>query len=191
MRNMMVAMLCALLLIPMSSRAQSASPTPASSTTAPVSAPPKPVPCTSEQHRQFDFWIGDWEVTGADGKLAGRNTIHPILGGCVLHESWKAGSGYAGESFNTYDRARQVWHQTWVDVGGSLLVLEGQFADGVMTLSDRALTGKKDPHAINEIAWTKRADGSVKQLWRVTRNGGKTWTTAFDGTYIGASASTR
>jgi hypothetical protein len=32
------------------------------------------------------------------------------------------GGGYSGESLNEYDAARKVWHQTWVDSSGTLLL---------------------------------------------------------------------
>ena len=144
--------------------------------------PPRPDPCAAPESRQFDFWIGDWDVFRPDGKKAGTNHIAPIYG-CVLHERWKAPS-MEGQSFNRYDRRRGVWHQTWVDTAGTLLLLEGGFRDGTMTMSDRDIPGKRDPAAINEIAWTPGADGSVRQLWRTSRDGGKTWAVAFDGKYV-------
>jgi hypothetical protein len=36
----------------------------------------------------------------------------------------------------------------------------------------------------HEITWTPRADGTVRQVWRVSRDAGQTWTTNFDGTYV-------
>ena len=148
---------------------------------APPPAPPKP--CTSPESRQFDFWIGDWEVFQPDGKPAGTNRIAAVYG-CVLHESWKGRGGFEGQSFNRYDTARGVWHQTWVDSTGGILMIEGSFRDGVMTLSDATLPGKKDPKRVNEIAWSRNADGTVRQHWRVSADGGATWTTAFDGKYV-------
>ena len=35
----------------------------------------KPAPCSAPEHRQFDFWLGDWEVKGPAGKVAGRNMV--------------------------------------------------------------------------------------------------------------------
>ena len=32
-------------------------------------------PARRPQHRQFDFWLGDWDVTKPDGKAAGHNRI--------------------------------------------------------------------------------------------------------------------
>jgi hypothetical protein len=146
-------------------------------------APARPVPCSAPESRQFDFWIGDWDVFTPDGKPAGTNRIAPLYG-CVLHESWKGNGGFEGQSFNRWDGARRVWHQTWVDGGGTLLVIEGAFADGVMRLSDANQPGKKDPLQVNEIAWSRNADASVRQHWRTSADGGRTWTTAFDGKYV-------
>ena len=66
-------------------------------------------------------------------------------------------------------------------------MLEGRFESGAMTLSDKDLPGKADPQAINEIAWTTIAGGAVRQLWRASADGGKTWVVAFDGKYVRAA----
>lgn len=165
--------------------------TPSTAQTVAPSAPPSPpVPCKGAEYRQFDFWIGDWDVTTPDGKPAGTNLIKPILNGCVLHESWKGRGNFTGESFNVYDSRRKVWHQTWVDGTGGALMMDGKFENGSMILSDRDVAGKADRNAINEITWTPNADGSVRQHWRTSADGGKTWVTAFDGKYV-KSARTR
>ncbi len=131
--------------------------------------------------------MGDWDVTTPDGKPAGTNLIKPILNGCVLHESWKGRGNFVGESFNVYDARRKVWHQTWVDGTGNTLMMDGKFENGSMTLSDRDVPGKADRNAINEITWTPNADGSVRQHWRTSADGGKTWKSSFDGKYVKSS----
>ena len=146
---------------------------------APSASPPGP--CTSAEHRAFDFWLGDWSVHTADGKLAGTNSIKREYGGCVLHERYDTGRGYTGESLNVYDAGRKVWHQTWVDSGGLLLVLEGGLRDGAMVLEGRT-TGADGKVTGHRITWTPHADGSVRQLWESTDAGGA-WKTAFDGKY--------
>ena len=93
------------------------------------------LPCSQPEQRQFDFWVGDWAVVRSDnGKYAGQNRIESVLGGCALHESWTGAGGVRGHSYNAYDASRGVWHQTWVDSTGDLLVLEGRFVDGKMVL---------------------------------------------------------
>ena len=81
--------------------------------------------CEAGDHRQFDFWLGDWNVYAPDGKLAGVNSISSEYEGCVLHERYSTDRGFSGESLNAYDPVRKVWHQTWVDSSGTLLLLEG------------------------------------------------------------------
>ena len=133
-------------------------------------APPQP--CSSPEHRQFDFWIGDWQVHKPDGSFAGINRITEEYGGCVIHEHYATGKGYSGESLNTYDAARKVWHQTWVDTDGLLLTLEGHW-DG----KSMVLEGAKQ-----RITWMPNSDGSVRQLWQTADEKGA-WTVVFDGKY--------
>lgn len=150
----------------------------------PGAAQAPPAPCESPEHRAFDFWIGSWEVFTPDGNRAGTNAITPVMGGCVLHERYDGAQGYHGESFNVYDASRGVWHQTWVDTGGLLLVLEGGIRDGAMVLEGqtRDARGAVTQH---RISWSVLADdGSrVRQHWEQSTDGGETWTTGFDGEY--------
>jgi hypothetical protein len=137
--------------------------------------------CTDPAHRQFDFWIGEWTVHKPDGTIAGTNRIERAYGGCVLHEHYKTPGGYAGESFNIFDAQRKVWHQTWVDSSGLLLLLEGQLVAKSMVLAGQTGTpgGAITKH---RITWTPNADGTVRQLWESTDAKGQ-WTVAFDGLY--------
>lgn len=146
-------------------------------------ASPKPPPaCTAPEHRQFDFWVGTWDVTRPDGKAAGTNVIQPILGGCALREEWTGAGGGTGTSYNVYDRTRRVWHQTWVDAQGNLLQLEGGFENGRMTLQGETVDSA-GARAMQRIIWQATGPGEVRQLWETSVDGGATWTVAFDGRY--------
>jgi hypothetical protein len=61
--------------------------------------------CTGAEHRQFDFWVGRWDVFLPDGSLAGENRIERVAQGCALHESWRGRSGFSGHSLNSHDAA--------------------------------------------------------------------------------------
>lgn len=137
--------------------------------------------CDAPAHRQFDFWVGHWEVRTGDGKLAGTNRIERVHGGCALHERYATERGYSGESLNAYDAARQVWHQTWVDSDGTLLLLEGAWRDGKMVLEGQTANTGQIPTQ-HRIQWTPQPDGSVRQLWQSADAQGR-WTTLFDGHY--------
>lgn len=145
-------------------------------------APPaKPPGCTAAPHRQFDFWLGDWDVTDGKGKAAGRNRIVGLHDGCALQESWNGNGGFSGTSLNAYDAERGKWHQMWVDNSGGMLQLDGEFAGGKMVLRGETLDeGKK---VLQRISWQPLPDGRVRQLWESSKDGGGTWTVAFDGYY--------
>ena len=80
----------------------------------PAQVTPAAKPCATPAHRQFDFWLGDWDVTTPDGKAAGHNRITLILGGCALREEWTGMSGNNGTSLNMFDAGARTWRQTWV-----------------------------------------------------------------------------
>ena len=148
-------------------------------------AAPAGGPCASAEYRQFDFWIGDWEVT-QNGEPAGTNSIHPVHGGCALQENWQGTGegGISGSSFNIYDKATSRWHQTWVDSSGSLLLLDGGLVDSSMVLIGQRPTRDGSGQATHRITWTPNADGSVRQLWEASKDGGSAWSVVFDGQYV-------
>ena len=147
-------------------------------------APPGPRPCAGPVHRQFDFWVGTWDVTGPAGKFAGVNRIEPVDGGCALAESWSsAGGGYTGRSLNSVGSDGR-WRQTWVDSSGLRLELVGGLVDGKMVLEGETPANEAGaPPVRNRITWSPEPEGRVRQHWETAVDGGKSYTTAFDGMY--------
>lgn len=140
----------------------------------PQAGPQAPPRCGAPEHRQFDFWIGDWTVTDSAGATTyGLNTITREEAGCLLHERWRGSRGGTGQSFNFYDRQTQRWEQVWVASTGSVLRLQGRFDGRSMVLEGGG----------NRISWTPQPDGRVRQVWTATPDSGKTWQTSFDGWY--------
>lgn len=136
--------------------------------------------CDADEHRQFDFWRGSWDVY-ADGELAGGNEIRPVAGGCALEESWSGAGGSRGTSLNYYDPDDGRWHQLWVGSGGLVLRLTGGLEDGSMVLEgERTAEGRR---IRDRITWSPLGDGEVRQLWEVSPDGGESWSPTFDGRY--------
>jgi hypothetical protein len=137
----------------------------------------------------FDFWIGDWDVFGPQGRLAGRNSITPMFegqSGGMLHEHWHGNGGVEGRSINAYDASRGCWHQTWMDSTGGVLLLEGWMRDGAMVLEGWGPADDDDLDRVDRqrITWTRDHEGAaIRQLWETSTDDGKTWTVAFDGRY--------
>ena len=141
-------------------------------------------PCTRPEHRQFDFWVGEWDVARPDGAPAGTNRIRPIHGGCALHEEWRGRTGYTGSSLNAFDATTGRWHQTWIGSDGVLLQLDGGMKDGSMELRG-STTGANGTTTLHRIRWTPRTGepARLRQLWESSIDGGRTWSVVFDGTY--------
>lgn len=137
--------------------------------------------CPDPRAQQFDFWIGTWVVSTEDGSVVGQSRIEPILDRCVLQETWAGVSGSAGTSLNFFDTTRNKWRQFWVWREGTTLELEGGLVDGAMVLEGDSI--EKGSPARNRITWTKAPDGSVRQLWELSLDEGKSWKTLFDGIY--------
>lgn len=141
-------------------------------------------PCNDEEHRQFDFWLGTWDVTPAGSAApAGVNTISSVQDGCVMFEQYESG-GFTGMSLNFYDSKTQNWHQTWMSNAGGAVYLEGGLnEDGAMEMSDKDLPVSAVTGVVNKVTWTPNPDGSVRQHWESSTDGGETWSTVFDGRY--------
>lgn len=142
--------------------------------------PGTPAQCATEQYRQFDFWVGEWEVHNPQGQYQGANRIEKIQGGCVLQEHWTGAGGSTGTSFSMYDFTRDVWHQTWVS-GTQLLVIEGAVRDGRMVLEGETV-GRGGAVTHNRITWTPVARDTVTQVWDTSPDR-RTWQTVFHGVY--------
>jgi hypothetical protein len=48
--------------------------------------------CDLPEHRQFDFWVGQWVVTNKAGKVGGESTVSGILGGARCSRSGSEGA---------------------------------------------------------------------------------------------------
>lgn len=145
-----------------------------------LGAAPAAPNCTAPAYHALDFWVGDWDTFNPDGSgpSQARNRVTSILGGCVIHERYEQTDGLTGESFSLYDATRQVWHQSWVTNRGTLLVLEGRFDGGTLTLVGSNLDAHGKPETIKGI-WKRQGDG-VRETAYISRDGGKTWSGYFD-----------
>ncbi len=151
-------------------------------TAAPLAAQnesPRP-DCRGPEYRQFDFWLGAWEVT-SQGGVAGHNVITAGQQGCLLREQWVSTRGGTGESLNFYDRSTRQWNQVWVDANGFVLRMSGGLVDGAMRLTGET-AGPAGP-VRHRLTFTPSPDGSVRQLWENSTDRGETWTVVFDGLY--------
>lgn len=100
--------------------------------------PSRPAGCNSAQQRQFDFWIGEWDVspTGSPTMVVGESTISRSAQGCVIEEYWRPYRGAEGHSLNGFDAADGHWHQYYLDATGRQTLYRGDLRDGVMYMDN-------------------------------------------------------
>ncbi len=144
------------------------------------------LPCSRQEYRQFDFWIGEWEAFGKNGQKAGDSKISLILDSCIIFEEWTSASvqqglRYAGKSFNTYNALTKQWQQTWVDnAAGSNEYLTGKFEDNKIIFSSTPFSFNKDTMAIRRMTFTNLSKDRLRQHGEISKDNGTTWSTEYD-----------
>lgn len=140
------------------------------------------IPCNTPEYRQFDFWLGSWEVQNPQGQVVGRNTISELSDRCILFEDWEGTSGHKGLSLNYFDPRDRTWNQIFRDNTGNIAAwpdLKGGFLNGSMIL--------ESPTGIEPRSrwiWTKISEDKVRQMAESSGDGGETWTVIWDSYYI-------
>ncbi len=149
----------------------------------PTPQPTPPPACTAPEFRQFDFWLGKWNVTNPRlGRQVGTSEVTRVSGGCAIREEWRSSNGVHGMSINYYDAADRKWHQDWVGSDGTILHLRGDFTGKAMILSSESNTAQNHT-PLNRISWTLLDAGKVKQEWASSSDNGATWKVSFAGIY--------
>lgn len=143
-------------------------------------------PCdTIPQARQFDFWVGDWDVYNSTNKnLAGHSKIDRILSGCAIQENWAGGVGDSGKSFNWFNTVTQEWQQTWIaDQAYSTEYKKGKLVGKDLILLADSYTAQNTPIII-KLTFTDLDPNRVRQHFEQSADSGKSWTTTTDLIYV-------
>lgn len=138
--------------------------------------------CTSE-YKQFDFWLGDWDVFNLNGVKIGENKIVSMQDSCLIQENWIS-AGQTGTSYNFYKQTDSTWNQIYIDNAGTVLELKGMLKDNKMILeSQKVKSVKADFYYFNRITWAIDTSGNISQKWDIVDDQGKIVQVAFDGIY--------
>ncbi|MFZ0013505.1 MAG: DUF1579 family protein [Acidimicrobiia bacterium] len=142
-----------------------------------------PTPCGSDEARQFDFWLGEWDLTwpadqvgGEPSELGtGTNRIERLFGDCAIEENFATSDhGFSGRSLSVYDSRLGMWRQTWVDSSGGYIALTGQFDGETMTLSTQPHVHDGETR-VNRMIFGDITAVSLEWVWQVSRDDGATW----------------
>ena len=144
-------------------------------------------PCEYKlENRQFNFWVGDWDVvTTDDGSRAGISHIERAIGNCVIWENWtsRGNTGYAGKSYNIYNADLGRWEQFWVDNQGGTIHFYGNLANGVMDFYTDEIPQRDGTRLERHLQFFNLGPDKVRQFSQGSTDHGKTWTVEYDFTY--------
>jgi hypothetical protein len=134
-----------------------------------------PPACSTEEYRQLDFWLGNWDLswtpTGVDDNGTGTNDITLTLDTCVVQESFKA-AGTTGHSVSIYHAPPKKWRQTWVDNTGGYYALAGGPDDEGFRL-DMTRISEKSPYM--RMIWRNIEKNSMDWHWQRSPDKGSSW----------------
>jgi hypothetical protein len=148
-----------------------------------AAAQPAPPACATPEHRQFDFWVGRWQVSPTgQANVVAESLIERLYGGCAVREHWMPKANPGGGSLNSYVPAEKAWRQTWVGSGGERVEFKGGLSAGAMVLTGDWPGPDGKPRLIR-MTYTRGPEGSVRQLGEQSLDAGRTWAPSFDFTY--------
>jgi hypothetical protein len=76
--------------------------------TSPIAA--RAAGCPAPQYRQFDFFVGHWNVYDRHGNLGGTDVVEPELKDCVISEHFTGNDGGVGIGLSGYQPATRTWY---------------------------------------------------------------------------------
>jgi hypothetical protein len=142
-------------------------------------------PCTADvNYRQFDFWIGEWNVT-SNGQPVGKSSIRLILDSCLIFENWTGMK--EGKSFNMYDVTTGKWKQTWVDYSGAWTeFIDGEYKDGKMVFHTRNDKQTDGTFLMRRLSFFNLDNNHVRQFSEQSKDNGVSWSVEYDFLYTRA-----
>jgi hypothetical protein len=150
--------------------------------------------CQQPGHREFDFWLGTWEIRQElllpDGSwldLPARSTVTRVAGSCALMEEWRgqvrffwegmdAPSPLEGFSVRAYDAEAGLWRIWWLDsrrpdFGAPF---EGRFVRGEGAFVREGTTADGNP-LLTRIRFHDVTADSVHWELAISRDAGSSW----------------
>lgn len=137
--------------------------------------------------RDFDFWVGEWNVySAADGEFGGTNRISKRSNGCLILEEWTSVTGGDGTSMNYLDPTTGQWRQIWMGSNNYIDYSGGLNDDGDMVLEGEiTYFGENGSRSFPfRGVWTPNEDGSVTQHFTQYDADNDVWNDWFVGRYV-------
>lgn len=139
----------------------------------------RPPACATPEDRQFDFWVGEWDVMGTGHRaLVAESTITLADEDCIVMENWRPFSSGHAHSISVYDHANRHWRQYYAGAGIAPTEYTGVLdAAGVLRFD---IDGSSPRKRMNY----QRIDANTVRQWGEQYDEAThAWTTTWDLTY--------
>jgi hypothetical protein len=136
--------------------------------------------CAGAEHRHFDFWLGEWNMTDTpSGQSVGTSTISREPGGCAVYEEYVSPTPISpGRSISFYEPNTKRWYQQYIDAGGNRAELAStSFSPTSIVMRTSVATAYK------VVTWSRVDANTVTQVSNITLNGGQSFTPEYNLTY--------
>lgn len=158
-----------------------------------ASAQGRLTPCLAPEYRQFDFWLGDWDVVnrqrrpdGTTWGVTGRATdkVYPVAGGCGIVEQWRgdAAQGYVvGYSLRAWNPETHAWDLVLLwprPEQPRFATLHGGFRHGRGDFF-RSVTGSDGSPMKIRLTFSDVTANSLRWNNGTSRDGGRSWSTTW------------
>lgn len=145
--------------------------------------------CDRPEARQFDFWIGEWDVVNrnrtedsATWYVTGRATdrVYAVAGGCAIVEHWRGeafGTHILGYSVRAVDEESGKWKLVllWPQPGRTRFgVRYGSFRHG-RGLFSKEVTGPDGATFLSRFVFSDVGSDSLRWESNRSTDGGRTW----------------
>ena len=139
-------------------------------------------PCASGEHRQFDYWLGNWSVSYG-GPPAGTSKVELALDRCMIVESWDGARSHSGRTIFAYSSDDHSWYGMFTDNEGRVHIFsEGKVANGVAEFRGTS-RGPNGETVLNRVKIVRASADKVEQTWEKSLDNGGTWNMAYRGAY--------
>ena len=142
-----------------------------------------PFALQAQDGSEFDFWVGQWELSweyGDGSKGHGVNNIVKHLDDKVIQEHFEAKDdgpykGFKGTSISVFNPVKKTWHQAWADNQGGYFNFNGVVENNQHIFetivkqqdgTDLGLRMRFYDIKANSLTWD----------WEQSTDGGESWT---------------
>lgn len=139
-------------------------------------------PCASGEHRELDFWLGNWSVS-ANGASVGKSKVELALDQCLIVENWEGAKHHSGEKIFAYSPEDHGWYGMFADNEGRMHVFtEGKVMAGVAEFQGTS-RGPNGETVLNRMKLARSGADKVEETWEKSSDHGASWNVVYRGVY--------